>query len=180
MGFENQDTCSGAPHRACGTAQHSPRLSRESLVITLDGLGDGLSGTVSTLENGKLERHIAIPARRLRRHILRAGHQHSRHAGAGGRGQGHGDGRLLLSVQVSRRTSSRTSSRSSGTSIHAKYGAVRQFAHAAEDRVADAEGAVRIHGAAAAREYAGEVHRQCQSTGTASAMSHSPAGSSPT
>ncbi|MCL5102388.1 MAG: hypothetical protein M1544_03470 [Candidatus Marsarchaeota archaeon] len=36
---------------------------KKSLVITLDGLGDGLSGSVSTFEGGKLERHIAIPAR---------------------------------------------------------------------------------------------------------------------
>ncbi|MGI0133969.1 MAG: carbamoyltransferase N-terminal domain-containing protein, partial [Candidatus Micrarchaeaceae archaeon] len=36
---------------------------KNSLVITLDGLGDGLSGSVSTLRNGKLERHIAIGAR---------------------------------------------------------------------------------------------------------------------
>lgn len=33
------------------------------LVITLDGLGDGLSGSISTLENGKLERKQAIRAR---------------------------------------------------------------------------------------------------------------------
>jgi carbamoyltransferase len=36
---------------------------RNSLVITLDGLGDGLSGSVSTLNKGKLERHMAIGAR---------------------------------------------------------------------------------------------------------------------
>ncbi len=36
---------------------------KNSLVITLDGLGDGLSGSVSTLKNGKLERHMAISAR---------------------------------------------------------------------------------------------------------------------
>lgn len=36
---------------------------RDSLVITLDGLGDGLSGSVSTLKSGKLERHMAISAR---------------------------------------------------------------------------------------------------------------------
>lgn len=36
---------------------------KKSLVITLDGLGDGLSGSVSTLHNGKLERHMAIGAR---------------------------------------------------------------------------------------------------------------------
>ncbi len=35
----------------------------KSLVVTLDGLGDGLCGSLSTLENGKLERKIAIPAR---------------------------------------------------------------------------------------------------------------------
>lgn len=36
---------------------------KNSLVITLDGLGDGLSGSISTLENGRLERHEAIKAR---------------------------------------------------------------------------------------------------------------------
>ncbi|MDE1868404.1 MAG: hypothetical protein KGH60_00325 [Candidatus Micrarchaeota archaeon] len=36
---------------------------KSSLVITLDGLGDGLSGSVSTLHNGKLERHLAIGAK---------------------------------------------------------------------------------------------------------------------
>jgi carbamoyltransferase len=35
---------------------------RKSMVITLDGLGDGLSGSISTLENGKLERRTAIGA----------------------------------------------------------------------------------------------------------------------
>jgi carbamoyltransferase len=34
-----------------------------AIVITLDGLGDGLSGSISILENGKLERKVAIPAR---------------------------------------------------------------------------------------------------------------------
>ncbi len=33
------------------------------LIVTLDGLGDGLSCTVSTLYKGKLERQISIPAR---------------------------------------------------------------------------------------------------------------------
>lgn len=36
---------------------------KNSLVITLDGLGDGLSGSVSTLQNGELARHQAIGAR---------------------------------------------------------------------------------------------------------------------
>ncbi len=34
-----------------------------SLIITLDGLGDGLSGSISTFENGKLERLASIRAR---------------------------------------------------------------------------------------------------------------------
>ena len=36
---------------------------QKALVITLDGLGDGLSGSVSVYENGKMERHMAIRAR---------------------------------------------------------------------------------------------------------------------
>ncbi len=36
---------------------------KDQLVITLDGLGDGLSGSVSTMENGRLERKVAIRAR---------------------------------------------------------------------------------------------------------------------
>ncbi|MGI0100529.1 MAG: carbamoyltransferase C-terminal domain-containing protein [Candidatus Micrarchaeaceae archaeon] len=46
---------------AASAAFTSPYKS--SLVITLDGLGDGLSGSVSTLQNGKLERQMAIGAR---------------------------------------------------------------------------------------------------------------------
>ncbi|MGC8537378.1 MAG: carbamoyltransferase C-terminal domain-containing protein [Candidatus Micrarchaeia archaeon] len=36
---------------------------KKSLVITLDGLGDGLSGSISVFENGNLERRFRIPAR---------------------------------------------------------------------------------------------------------------------
>ena len=35
----------------------------KALVITVDGLGDGLSGSVSIFDNGKLERHVRINAR---------------------------------------------------------------------------------------------------------------------
>ncbi|MEM3227587.1 MAG: carbamoyltransferase C-terminal domain-containing protein [Candidatus Micrarchaeaceae archaeon] len=35
---------------------------KKALVITLDGLGDGICGSISTLENGKLERHKTIKA----------------------------------------------------------------------------------------------------------------------
>ncbi|MGC9099456.1 MAG: carbamoyltransferase C-terminal domain-containing protein [Candidatus Micrarchaeia archaeon] len=36
---------------------------QKALVVTIDGLGDGLSSSISTFENGKLERHKAISAR---------------------------------------------------------------------------------------------------------------------
>ncbi len=36
---------------------------QRALVITADGLGDGLSGSVSVLENGKLTRRLSVPAR---------------------------------------------------------------------------------------------------------------------
>ncbi|MGC8652070.1 MAG: carbamoyltransferase C-terminal domain-containing protein [Candidatus Micrarchaeia archaeon] len=35
---------------------------KNPLVITVDGLGDGLSGSISTLRNGKLERHKTLKA----------------------------------------------------------------------------------------------------------------------
>ena len=49
-----------ASHAA--TAAFTSGLSR-SVVVTLDGLGDGLSGSVSTFAKGKLERTRAISAR---------------------------------------------------------------------------------------------------------------------
>jgi carbamoyltransferase len=36
---------------------------KKALVVTMDGLGDGLSGSVSAFENGELARHISIKAR---------------------------------------------------------------------------------------------------------------------
>ncbi len=36
---------------------------RTSLVVTVDGLGDGKSGSISTLRNGKLERHSSLSVR---------------------------------------------------------------------------------------------------------------------
>ncbi len=36
---------------------------KNPLVITIDGLGDGLSGSISVLENGELSRHVKIRAR---------------------------------------------------------------------------------------------------------------------
>ncbi|EQD40916.1 Carbamoyltransferase [mine drainage metagenome] len=44
------------------TAAFTSRF-KKSLVLTLDGLGDGLSGSISIFENGNLERRLRIPAR---------------------------------------------------------------------------------------------------------------------
>ncbi len=63
MGFGNYKLHIVDHHTAhASTAAFTSRFNNQ-LVVTLDGLGDGLSGSVSTLRRGKLERHIAIPAR---------------------------------------------------------------------------------------------------------------------
>lgn len=63
MGFDKFKLHVVNHHTAhAATAAFTAQFKR-SLVITLDGLGDGLSGSVSTLHNGKLERHMAIGAR---------------------------------------------------------------------------------------------------------------------
>ena len=49
-----------AAHAA--TAAFTSQFDR-AMVLTLDGLGDGLSGSVSSLENGKIERLMSIRAR---------------------------------------------------------------------------------------------------------------------
>ncbi|MCK5026668.1 MAG: hypothetical protein KAS15_08785, partial [Nanoarchaeota archaeon] len=51
-------------HHQCH-AEAAARTSRlsDALVITLDGLGDGLSGTISTFSGGFLRRRVSIPAR---------------------------------------------------------------------------------------------------------------------
>lgn len=62
MGFRGFELHTVEHHTAhAATAAFTSQFKR-ALVITLDGLGDGLSGSVSILENGKLERRLAIPA----------------------------------------------------------------------------------------------------------------------
>jgi carbamoyltransferase len=63
MGFENFKLHIVEHHTAHAATAAFTAPFQNSLVITLDGLGDGLSGSVSTLHNGKLERHMAIAAR---------------------------------------------------------------------------------------------------------------------
>lgn len=62
MGFRNFKLHSVDHHAAhAATAAFTSGMGR-SLVVTVDGLGDGLSGSVSVLENGRLERRHAISA----------------------------------------------------------------------------------------------------------------------
>jgi len=63
MGFRNYKLHVVEHHTAhAATAAFTSPFQR-SLVITTDGLGDGVSATASTFENGKLTRHIRIGAK---------------------------------------------------------------------------------------------------------------------
>ncbi|HUC38802.1 MAG TPA: carbamoyltransferase C-terminal domain-containing protein [Candidatus Acidoferrum sp.] len=63
MGFQNYKLHIVEHHTAhAATAAYTSPFSR-SLIVTTDGLGDGLSATVNTFENGKINRHIKIGAR---------------------------------------------------------------------------------------------------------------------
>ena len=50
-------------HHLCHAAAARCSGFDRALAVTLDGLGDGLSGTISILENGELTRIAALPAR---------------------------------------------------------------------------------------------------------------------
>ncbi len=63
MGFKNYRLHIVEHHNAHAATAAFTAPFGKSLVITLDGLGDGLSGSVSTLQNGKLERQMAIGAK---------------------------------------------------------------------------------------------------------------------
>ncbi len=63
MGFKDYKLSIVEHHTAHAASAAFTSGFSKSLVITMDGLGDGLCGSVSTLENGKLERKISIGAR---------------------------------------------------------------------------------------------------------------------
>ncbi len=63
MGFRNFKLHVVEHHMAHAATAAFTRPEKKSLVITMDGLGDGLSGSISVLENGKLSRHVKINAR---------------------------------------------------------------------------------------------------------------------
>ncbi len=63
MGFRDFKLSVVEHHTAhAATAAFTSQFSR-ALVITMDGLGDGLCGSISVLDNGRLERHVSIGAR---------------------------------------------------------------------------------------------------------------------
>jgi carbamoyltransferase len=63
MGFKNYRLHVVDHHTAHAATAAFTSGQKRSLVLTLDGLGDGLSGSASVLSNGKLERVMAIGAR---------------------------------------------------------------------------------------------------------------------
>jgi carbamoyltransferase len=63
MGFKNYKLHIVDHHTAHAATAGFTSGQKKSLILTLDGLGDGLSGSASILSNGKLERVMAISAR---------------------------------------------------------------------------------------------------------------------
>jgi carbamoyltransferase len=63
MGFKDFKLHTVEHHTAHAATAAFTAPFHKSLVITIDGLGDGLSGSVSILENGRLERKISIKAK---------------------------------------------------------------------------------------------------------------------
>jgi carbamoyltransferase len=63
MGFKNFKLHVVEHHMAHAATAAFTAPFKSSLVVTLDGLGDGLSGSVSTLKDNKLEREMTVPAR---------------------------------------------------------------------------------------------------------------------
>ena len=63
IGFKNYKLHIVDHHTAHAATAAFTSHQKKALVLTLDGLGDGLSGSASILSNGKLERVMAIGAR---------------------------------------------------------------------------------------------------------------------
>jgi carbamoyltransferase len=63
LGFSNFKIYAIDHHTAHAATAAFASGFKKALVVTLDGLGDGLSGSISTFEKGKLERHHVLPAR---------------------------------------------------------------------------------------------------------------------
>ncbi len=61
MGFSNYQLCPGWPSHQChvATAAFCSGFD-DALVLTIDGIGDALSGTISTFRNKRLERAAEI------------------------------------------------------------------------------------------------------------------------
>ncbi len=60
LGFDNFKLCIYDHHLCHAASAAFTSVFDKSLVITIDGIGDTLSGTISRFENGKLERIITI------------------------------------------------------------------------------------------------------------------------
>ncbi len=126
MGFADPEIHVVEHHTAHAASAAFTAPFRKSLVITLDGLGDGLSGSVGTLENGKLERHLAIPAR----HSL--GILYEQVTNIVGMRELEDEGKVMAMADYSYPfpygdNKLKDFFKVTGTAMHAKYGAARQF-----------------------------------------------------
>ena len=63
LGFENPNVVSVDHHQAHAATAAFTSGMKDQLVITLDGIGDGASGSISVLEGGEMARKRTIPGR---------------------------------------------------------------------------------------------------------------------
>jgi carbamoyltransferase len=127
MGFGNPKIHVVEHHTAHAACAAFTSPFKRSLVVTLDGLGDGLSGSISTFENGKLERRVAIPAR----HSL--GIMFEQVTNIVGMRELEDEGKVMAMADYSYPFGYEDSRlkdffKVTGTEISARYGAVKQFA----------------------------------------------------
>ncbi len=127
MGFSKTKIHAVDHHTAHAACAAFTAPFKRSLVITMDGLGDGLSGSINTFENGRLERHIAIPAR----HSL--GIMFEQVTNIAGMRELEDEGKVMAMADYSYPFSYEENRlndlfKVTGTTIAAKHSAVRQFA----------------------------------------------------
>lgn len=126
MGFRGYKLHTVEHHTAhAATAALTSPFGR-SLVVTVDGLGDGLSASVSTFENGKLNRHISIPARDS------LGVFYEQATNIAGMREQEDEGKLMAMADYSYPFSwednvLKSMMSASGTIVHAKYGQWKQY-----------------------------------------------------
>ena len=129
------------------------------MAVTIDGLGDGLSGSLSLFDHGKIERVGTVSARNS------IGVFYEQVTNIVGMRELEDEGKVMAMACYSypfpfEENRLRSFFKVEGTNIVAKYSPLPSR-HAQQNIVVDAEGAVLLHGAAAARARPSGVHQQC-------------------